>query len=553
VKLIPNVCISQSEGEKILFQKFQGNAELPDVVGLHSLNLAEHPSQAEGEADFVLVVPKKGILIVEVKDHTKVAFEHGKWILGNNIPEVGGPIKQAREACYSVIDFIKSNLKEAYRVPITYCVWFTKTDFRPPTSIEWEPWQFLNLEDLEDVAGAVNRTLDSAINNFKAKRETSFIKPELFTIDLAQAVVSVLRPKFEFLLSESALKRMRKAELIRLLDEQYEAIDGMEDNRHVLVSGPAGTGKTLLALEKLRRLNAQGKKAKFICFNTSLAAELAARNLDLDIENLSKVTYRLATESKMSFLDIKQIEEAGPNSLTDESDFKKYDALVIDEAQDLFTPKYLPWIDFMLKGGLTEGEWYAFGDFESQNLYSTGNDLDFLKSYSPTLSRFRLKHNCRNLPLIGHLTYSIVPDAPKWKSFRRKDDGVDPVIRYTGASGWDISYLDDAIDFFRREKFSFPDIVVLTPNKISNPEMTFSNSKYANKFANWSIGNDNKIRFSTIHSFKGLESPCILLLELYELKNFPDYENLKYVALTRATDRLYIVANADTEKLLERR
>jgi DNA polymerase III delta prime subunit len=443
-------------------------------------------------------------------------------------------------------------LKDAARIPITYCVWFTKSDFKPPASIEWEDWQFLNIDDLGDVETAINRTMDAAIATFHSRKETRFINPSDFNDDMLNDVGNLLRPRFEYLLSESANRKLRKNELTKLLEDQYEVIDGMEDNQQVLVSGPAGTGKTLLALEKVRRLKSQGLKVKFLCFNTSLAAELSAKNIDLDIENISKVIYRIAQTSGQENIDIRAVEAAGPDNLGNLSTIEKFDVLVLDEAQDLFNQKYLPWISFILKNGMRDGSWFAFGDFEFQNLYSTSSSDSSMSQLGDTYMKFKLKHNCRNLPLIGHLTYSFVPEAPKWKSFRRTNDGVDPVIKYTKDSPWSSKYLDDAIDYFRSERFTYPDIVILTPNRIMNPQEMFSDSKYCEKFAPWALGNANRIRFSTIHSFKGLESPCVLLLQLYELKNMPENEDLKYTAFTRATDRLYIIADSDSEKILQK-
>ena len=112
LKLIPNTCISKSEGEKKLFYKLQSGECLNGSVALHSLNLASHVSNAEGEADFVLLIPGKGILVIEVKDHERVKFEDGKWILGNDKPKVGGPVKQAREAMYSLLEYMMIDSEE---------------------------------------------------------------------------------------------------------------------------------------------------------------------------------------------------------------------------------------------------------------------------------------------------------------------------------------------------------------------------------------------------------------------------------------------------------
>lgn len=550
MKLIPNVCISTSAGEKRLFSLLQKVNCLSDSVGLHSLNLASHINNAEGEADFVLLVPQKGILVIEVKDHERVKYEEGKWILGSEKPKVGGPIKQAREAMYSLMEYLKSNLPTASRVPIAFIVWFTRTEFdaEKNKSIEWESWQFLDVHNLESVETSIKQVLESAINHLKSKPATKHVRPESLTPELIDEIKTLLRPRFETVLQESTLRKLRRDELGRLIADQYAVIDGMEENPRVLVTGPAGTGKTLLALEKCRRLQLEGKRTLYLCFNTFLQSEIASRNLDIEVTNVSKIIYRLSGDIN-GLRSQPESQKLGLPSLGFE---EKYDAIVIDEAQDLFSEKYLPWLDLILKGGLANGSWFAFGDFQSQNLYSQKQEHELINKYCNNYFRFSLRHNCRNLPNIGHLTYSLVPEAPRWISFRRQDDGVDPVIRFTGASTNLASELDEAINSLKNQKYSFSDIVVLTPSKIESPKDTFSTSIFCEKFATWSTGLSGKIRFSTIHSFKGLESPCIILMELYDLVGFPDASHLKYTALTRATDRLFIIADIDSQKILER-
>ena len=47
--------------------------------------------------------------------------------------------------------------------------------------------------------------------------------------------------------------RARETPLAAFIDEQYDALDNMHDNRAVLFTGPAGSGKTWLAIEAARR------------------------------------------------------------------------------------------------------------------------------------------------------------------------------------------------------------------------------------------------------------------------------------------------------------
>lgn len=550
MKLIPNICISSSGGEKRLFALLQNRECLDGSIALHSLNLASHVSNAEGEADFVLLIPNKGILVIEVKDHESVKFEQGKWVLGRDKPVVGGPIKQAREAMYSILEYIKSKIPEASRVPISYCVWFTRTEFNAAEheSIEWESWQFLDVRNLDDVQNSLDEVMDHSIRHLKSKPTTQHVLPTALTDKLTEEIVSNLRPRFETILGESTLRKIRRDEMTRLIEDQFTAIDGMEENPRVIISGPAGTGKTLLALEKTRRIQIQGKKVAYLCFNTFLQIDVASKNLDLEIWNISKLIMKLSNTESRNTSSIQEIEGRNPKDFQIK---EIYDALIIDEAQDIFASRYFPWLDAILKGGLKNGSWFAFGDFQSQNLYNNAFESEEIQKYCNNYFRFSLRHNCRNLPNIGHLTYTLVPNAPKWTSFRRHDDGVDPMVRFTGGAANLTKELDDAIEYLRNQKFSLNDIIVLTPSKIAVPSETFSESKFADRFIPWTLGASGKIRFSTIHAFKGLESPCIILMELYDLIGNSDASLLKYTALTRATDRLYIIADLDSQKVLE--
>ncbi len=65
-------------------------------------------------------------------------------------------------------------------------------------------------------------------------------------------------------------------EQIRLSEQQYAALDLLATQRRALVLGVAGSGKTLLAAEKARRLAAQGHDVLLTCFNRPLAEHLAA-------------------------------------------------------------------------------------------------------------------------------------------------------------------------------------------------------------------------------------------------------------------------------------
>ena len=56
--------------------------------------------------------------------------------------------------------------------------------------------------------------------------------------------------------------------LISLTEEQFRCLDQLEDNPRCLIRGAAGTGKTLLAIEEVKRSAALGQKVAFFCYNS---------------------------------------------------------------------------------------------------------------------------------------------------------------------------------------------------------------------------------------------------------------------------------------------
>jgi len=66
-------------------------------------------------------------------------------------------------------------------------------------------------------------------------------------------------------------------ELLRLTDEQMRILDLLRDTKRLVVKGCAGSGKTLLALEKATRLARDGKYVQLLCYSIPLAQWLQTR------------------------------------------------------------------------------------------------------------------------------------------------------------------------------------------------------------------------------------------------------------------------------------
>jgi hypothetical protein len=79
---IPQDC--PSEGEKEIFHLLKNDPKTSDWIVLHSLDIAYHGKQTGSEADFVVIIPQMGVLVLEVKGCQKIKRKGGEWYYGNN-------------------------------------------------------------------------------------------------------------------------------------------------------------------------------------------------------------------------------------------------------------------------------------------------------------------------------------------------------------------------------------------------------------------------------------------------------------------------------------
>jgi superfamily I DNA/RNA helicase len=212
-----------------------------------------------------------------------------------------------------------------------------------------------------------------------------------------------------------------------------------------------------------------------------------------------------------------------------------FDYLILDEAQDLMNEKYLEVFDLILSGGLKRGKWLLFMDADNQNLYSQNsyqNIQALLSKYDTYYTKYLLKDNCRN-------SIAIIELVDKWFGFNTRhrnvrEKGVDVVVKPYRHDEQEQEILTETLTDLL-EKFAPSDIVLLSPKRFEN--------SIASKINAISISDTKKsdtIYFSTIQSFKGLESKIVVLCDISDVDT-PQAKQYLYVGMTRAKSALYIV------------
>lgn len=202
-------------------------------------------------------------------------------------------------------------------------------------------------------------------------------------------------------------KARAAAETKKFTEEQFDALDLAEVNGRIVYNGPAGTGKTFLAVETVRREASQGKKVLFLCYNEMLSQYLKEQVRPLipavycsTVSGFMLKVAGVARKDTDEFWD-KELPQLAKERLT-EAD--KFDVLVLDEAQDFMSLETVDFLDSALRNGLRKGHVRLFGDFDAQSVQKAEIKLAELKDgWISDLVMFPLSKNCRNTPRVADL------------------------------------------------------------------------------------------------------------------------------------------------------
>lgn len=543
---------TRSPGEREAFHRLRDDPTTDDWIVLHSLDLPNHRRQLSGEIDFVVLVPGKGVLCLEVKAHRKVFRRDGLWFMGSNDPEPRGPFKQASEAMHSLRNRVIARRTALRNIPFWSAVLFPYVRFSE-SSEEWHPWQVIDADSWPaPLSESVLRSLNAA-RAFIAKSPSGGWfrdQDELPTPEQCELIARTLRPDFEFYEPPSSRRRNRVEELKRYTDEQAHALDLMEEVDRVIFEGPAGTGKTLLALETARRESLKGNRVLLLCFNRWLGRWLTAQTHDL--ERVTTSTFHsylldLAGIRPPARAETKFWEEELPALANDallqrsETEGAPFDVLVVDEAQDIMRDQFLDALDLSLGGGLAAGRWRFFSDFARQSIYGSKplSLEEFLEKMQGRAFKVPLRVNCRNTPRIASYVGLLAGLSPDYARVLRPDDGIKPDLLFYS----DVDAQRDALISKLQEQYNDgyrgEDIVVLSTST-EGCVTGIKQPPWADRLRPFGTFEGGYIGYTTIHAFKGLEAPVVIVTDVGRIDT-PEAENLFYVGVTRAVDRLVIL------------
>lgn len=563
--MIPSVLDpnTTSGGEKWVYRQLAADEARSDWVVLHSQDIPLHRRQMEGEADFIVVAPGLGVLVIEVKGCGRVTVTDDRWVYdGHFESKHRSPFKQASEAMYSVRDSVWAERTQLKDVLFWSAVCFPFTSF-PQQSREWAPWQIIDESRLAEgtLGECVEAVLEQARGRAAELRKPWFFRAEAAgepTLAQRDEIVRILRPDRELCGSPQARAKRIDLEIRQFTETQLGALDKMDSNKRVIFDGPAGTGKTVLALEAARRGHAAERRVLLLCFNRPLAEWLREQaagvaettTIDDYMVRAARIPAGSSLFDEKDFWDVTLPQLASDALLERSGD---YDELVLDEAQDLLRDQFCDVLDLSLRGGLKKGRWRMFGDFAHQAIYDEPVDLvAFCEREDEACTVYQLDENCRNSPAIAALACAGGGIAGGYKKVMRSDDDADPEVHYYSTPEEQAALLREYLEALGEAGFKGPQVAILSTRGDKRCiAQSLTSQPWCDRIAPLMRESAqgpvpdlraNKIRYASIHRFKGLEAHAVVLTDFERLKKAYD-RNLFYIGATRATQRLVVLAH----------
>ena len=482
------------------------------------------------EIDFIIADISGGrlnaVLLIEVKGGN-ISYDgvSNRWY--SNGKKIENPVTQVNENLKCLLARYPdiSNF-----VPFGWAVCFpqyTVPDELPP-----------NLSPLKLIGNLYLNTIHKQLPNLM--REIREDEPYRRGVDLAHYERHFKEPILRGLGHVVPLHRRFEADkerFIRLTGEQMELLKLVRHNPNLVITGPAGSGKTVMATNIAREAYEEGRRVLLLTFNRIPAGnirdglKLNGFEGSLVVDNYHNFARRMiddeewwmkhaGTSDFWAFEVAAQLHEArnGKDPL--------FDVLIIDEGQD-FRELWFESLDTLVK---PSGSYYILMD-KHQDIFGAFSTLPKSRHFAS----FHLSKNCRNTRnIINKLEEYIGEEI---QSNEHTPEGL-PVRHYTYANDVEqVRQLREAWLGLVRDEGISPGRIVLMLNSYKE-ESCLAGVKQIGGYPITPVDNDtghlspDAVNYTRIRTFKGLEADVVFILDTHKMAD-GDYKTA-YTQASRA-------------------
>ncbi len=506
-----------------------------DDEALVLANLRVSDQTKDHEADLVALMPGSGIVIIEVKGGH--AWHDGTgWHLDQGAGDkVVHPVDQARDATYALRNYVESDPRwgSRKRVRWSHHVVLARTplddDFATP---DCPRWQISASGDLGDLGARIYDTTWRYRNDAvpPTRDDVDLIAEILAGRNLPVRDIAAIAAERELTAQKLTLEQANLLKVTRLLNR-------------VEIRGGAGSGKTVMAVQQAKdlasgRLTGTRQRVAVLCYSYGLANYLR-RELCVGSKGKQPAyvgTYEqlgrqwgitMSTRDDSDFWEHRLPELMAAKARELPAD-KRFDAIIVDEAQD-FADGWWTSVLTALRDEDTSGLF----------LYADERQRIFPRFGRPPIALVPLvlDHNLRNTRQIAE---AFAPLAPRMDL--RGSDG--PEVTFVACSRADaIDTADEQVELLLDEGWKTTDVALVTLGKRHPMQIERQNALgYDGYWDEYWTGED--VFYSHVLGFKGLERRAVVLCINIDADR-ERAEEMLYVGLSRATDRLVVVGDPD--------
>lgn len=532
VRSIPEAPSFVTIAEREVWQRLRDTLG-PDAVLLANQRLTDEDK--DHELDLVVLMPDVGIVVLEVKGSSVWHDEAGWWVRREHDERIH-PVDQARDGMYALREYVESDPRwgSRGRVAWAYGVVTPYSPFDQDFCVPDLPR--IALHDRADQDDLAERVRANAIKQAQGRRAP--------TADDLDLLVEILAGRRHTSYDVNADAAERAARADHLTQEQSVILSVTRLLRRVEVRGGAGSGKTVLALQQAKELSRgrserKAERVALVCYSIGLA------------EYLKREVETWPRKHRPAFVGT--FHELGrswgaPEGDREDSDFweerlprlmgelaealpdgKKFDSIVIDEAQDFADS----WWRSVLEALRDEqdGGLYLFSD-ENQRIFARFGRPPV------QLVPLVLDHNLRNTKQIHE---AFGPLAPS-RMYARGGDG--PAVRFVPAS------TEAALDVADDEAVALldagwePGRVALLTTGHRHPEQ-LNQTELLGQVGYWrTFWEGEDVFYGHVLGCKGLERSAVVLC-VNEAGSRDRARERLYVGMSRATDVLVVVGDPE--------
>ena len=497
-------------GEKIFFDAIKSSLREDDIL---ICGLAFNYGGKDVEIDFLLLRKDYGFIIFEVKG-SKIRFDTNKndFMQFRTFWRKLDLHKQIMKEFHGFIAHIRDNSTSITIPSKNWSVVFTDTQIADPKSSAIPRKQIIDKVDLQDLSSKIDAIFpQNPINtNFNEWHKEVLQLLSGRTLDH----IDNLRYHTNDFLSE----------IDNLTNTVVDQIDNLQTNRKIYVTGPAGSGKTYMALRLVRIWQEKGLRVAFLVRQNSLREFI---KYSLERDGLD-ITWVGCVDDLRNIFMTRDIEGGKRARIQD------WDALIIDEGQDFDEEIYAE-----LEKDISEDCHIAI--FSDRNQSFLKNGVQAAKKNSvlnpennPLYSVYDLKRIIRSNAFIAKFATEFIEEKAEYKA--SSSFPIEIVIADSEAHL--IETADRVVNELMEHKGWLRGEIALirTDRNPTNIESEFSRKP------RWDLLHlKNEIIATTSLGIKGLEREvAVVVINNYKGPSIVNKRKI-YTAITRAKLKLVIV------------